>query len=274
MSFKDQNFSVLMAVYFKDSPLFLDEAFRSIYFNELLPNEIVLVQDGSIPIELITIINLWRKKLPITLIKLDKNLGLGSALNAGLSVCSHDIVIRVDSDDINRRNRFSTIMKYFSSHPEIGIVSSWLEEFEFTPGDRGVIKKVPIQSEINSYSKRRSPFNHPAVAFRKNFVISLGGYGVEYLYEDYALWLKLLASGVKGDNIQAVLVDMRFSRETLKRRGGLKYAASEIRSQYHFYKNNYISLSNFLFNIMTRTAIRLIPANVRGFIYQTFLRRF
>ena len=30
------------------------------------------------------------------------------------------------------------------------------------------------------------------VAFRKSVVTSLGGYKDEYLYEDYALWIKML----------------------------------------------------------------------------------
>ncbi len=96
----------------------------------------------------------------------------------------------------------------------------------------------------------------------------VGGYGNEYLYEDYALWLKSLANGCNGDNIQQVLVDMRFSKETAKRRGGIKYAISEIKAQYHFYRANYISYQDFIINIITRIFVRLLPTSFRGYIYK------
>ncbi|HCL7428431.1 TPA: UDP-Gal:alpha-D-GlcNAc-diphosphoundecaprenol beta-1,3-galactosyltransferase, partial [Escherichia coli] len=173
-----------------------------------------------------------------------------------------------------RTNRFECILDFMTKNGDVHILSSWVEEFEFNPGDKGIIKKVPSRNSILKYSKNRSPFNHPAVAFKKCEIMRVGGYGNEYLYEDYALWLKSLANGCNGDNIQQVLVDMRFSKETAKRRGGIKYAISEIKAQYHFYRANYISYQDFIINIITRIFVRLLPTSFRGYIYKKVIRRF
>lgn len=269
----DNNFSVLMAVYFKDSPEFLNDALLSIDKNDLSPSEIVIVRDGPLTSELDAVISKWQKKIAIKDVSLEYNLGLGAALNYGLSYCTYDLIIRADSDDINRSSRFSSIVAYINKHPNVHILSSWIEEFEFVPGDSGIIKKVPAADKIIQYSKKRSPFNHPAVAFRKKAILDVGGYGNEYLYEDYSLWLKLLANGYIGDNIQSVLVDMRFSVETVKRRGGIKYAISEIKAQQCFYRAGYITFFDFLCNVVTRFIVRLLPAELRSLLYKKIIRR-
>lgn len=272
MSYINEKFSVLMAVYYRDSPDFLEHSLLSIYQNDTPPTEVIIVRDGPVTNEIGLVIEKWESLLPIIYVSLEENMGLGVALNYGLTFCHYDIVIRADSDDVNRYNRFSVIMDFMAKNPDVDIVSSWIEEFQYIPGDSGLVKKVPSKSDIIKYSRTRSPFNHPAVAFRKEKISHVGGYGNEYLYEDYALWLKLLSKGYIGDNIQDVLVDMRFSIETTKRRGGWKYAISEIKAQYHFYNNNYITFCDFLRNVFLRSTVRILPANIRGFIYKKIIR--
>lgn len=71
-------------------------------------------------------------------------MGLGAALNFGLNQCMHDLVIRADSDDINRTNRFECILDFMTKNGDVHILSSWVEEFEFNPGDKGIIKKYQV----------------------------------------------------------------------------------------------------------------------------------
>lgn len=53
---KENCFSVLMAVYKKEQPLFFKEALRSVFEQSLIPNEVVLVKDGPLTEELEQII--------------------------------------------------------------------------------------------------------------------------------------------------------------------------------------------------------------------------
>lgn len=162
MSDDTPKFSVLMAIYIKDSPLFLSEALQSIYKNTVAPDEVIIIRDGKVTSELNSVIDSWRRYLNIKDFTLEKNMGLGAALNFGLNQCMHDLVIRADSDDINRTNRFECILDFMTKNGDVHILSSWVEEFEFNPGDKGIIKKVPSRNSILKYSKNRSPFNHPA----------------------------------------------------------------------------------------------------------------
>ncbi|MGY0220520.1 glycosyltransferase [Limosilactobacillus fermentum] len=45
-------FSVLMTVYEKEKPLFLDQALKSIENQTVKPHEIVIVKDGPLPVDL------------------------------------------------------------------------------------------------------------------------------------------------------------------------------------------------------------------------------
>ena len=49
----------------------------------------------------------------LKIVKLAKNMGLGNALNIGLSACTYDLVARMDSDDLSLPNRFEAQLKVF-----------------------------------------------------------------------------------------------------------------------------------------------------------------
>lgn len=266
-------FSVLMAVYIKDDEYFLDQALLSIYRNTLPPSEVILVKDGPVSQTVNSIIDNWRDKLNIKTVDLEFNIGLGEALNNGLKFCTYDLVARCDADDINRPNRFLNQVDYMCNHPEIDIISSWVQQFENEPLDKDDIRRVPAREKLFDHAKRKNPFNHPAVMFRKHIIINIGGYGKEFLYEDYALWMRLLNSGHIGDNIQEVLVDMRFSEETYMRRGGRQYLVSEFKCQFKFFRDGYLDFNTFFLNIVIRACVRLLPNALRKIIYRKVLRR-
>ena len=84
----------------------MDFALASLYHQTLRASEIVLVHDGPLSEELYSCLDKWQSVLPLKQVLLEKNLGLGAALNAGLRECSHNLVARFDTDDINRPQRF------------------------------------------------------------------------------------------------------------------------------------------------------------------------
>lgn len=267
-----KNFSVLMSVYFNESSENLRSALESIENSTVKALEVVLVEDGPLKSDVYEVIESYRSSLNIVSLKIEKNVGLGKALNHGLSYCKSSIVARCDSDDINRSTRFELQVDKFIEDDDLTIISGWIEEFSVYPGDSGILRKVPPQHCLAFYAKSRSPFNHPCVMFRKSAVIACGGYQDDYLYEDYALWVRMLSAGAIADNIQEVLVDMRAGSDMHKRRGGVKYAKHEFNAQYGFYKLGFISFMQLIKNLMVRLPIRLAPSSVRSFIYTKLLR--
>lgn len=98
-----EKFSVLLSVYKNEKPEYLKSAIESIYFAQTLkPSEIILVEDGPLTVELYDVIRELKVKLENTLkiVKLEKNSGLGIALNKGIFECENELVARMDTDDI------------------------------------------------------------------------------------------------------------------------------------------------------------------------------
>lgn len=271
---KPTRFSLLLSVHGKDSPTFLHEALASVEKNTVKPNEFILVADGPLPKGIDQIIANFTPPLSIKIIQLNENRGLGNALSIGLHHCSEEWVARFDSDDLCHPQRFEKQLQFIETHPEISILSSWVAEFDNCPENYHAIRKVPTEhGAIMRGAKLRNPFNHMAVIYKKSAVLNAGNYQDDYLYEDYALWVRMLMNGCIAANIPEALVYARTGNGMAARRGGLKYARSEIRAQNSFRRIGFISTAEFLRNILVRTPARLIPKALRQWLYRTLLRK-
>lgn len=268
------NFSVLLSLYYKEKPTFLSQSLNSIFNQSIYPSEVIIVKDGPLTAELEKIVGVYQQKYPsLKIISLSQNQGLGRALNEGLKYCSYDIVARMDTDDIAKPDRFEKQLSFLETHPEIDVVGSWIDEFEGSIDNILSVRKLPeTPEELFQYGKSRNPINHPAVMFRKSAVLRSGSYQHFPLFEDYYLWVRMLMNGSKFYNIQESLLYFRTSPDMFKRRGGLKYALTEIKLQYRFYTLGYISFCQMLKNDIVRTVVRLIPNSLRSVIYQKVLR--
>src|SRR5690554_1714139 len=102
-------FSVLLSIYHKENPAWFDRAMESIWDDQVVrPSEIVLVQDGPLNTGLELVLEKWKKKLGDVLecVPLENNVGLGHALNIGLEYCNHELIARMDTDDVAKPDRF------------------------------------------------------------------------------------------------------------------------------------------------------------------------
>ena len=268
------DFSVLLSVYCKESPISLSQSLDSVYSQTILPNEVILVEDGVLNDELNRIINLYVKKYnDLKIIYLPINLGLGKSLNEGLKYCSYDIIARMDTDDIAKPERFEKQLAIFEKYPNVDVVGAWIDEFEGDISHVNSIRKLPEHDEdIKRYAKRRNPINHPVVMFRKSTVLAADGYQHFPLFEDYYLWVRMLMNGAKFYNIQESLLFFRFSPAMFKRRGGWKYAIDEFRFQRMLRQVHFISNFEFMKNVLIRFSTRIIPSSWRATLYKKLLR--
>ncbi len=267
--------SVLMSIYHKENASFFDRAMRSIWDEQTLkPSEIVLVQDGMLTKELYEVIDKWQKKLRdvFKTISLKQNVGLGDALNIGIQNCSYELIARMDTDDIALSDRFEKQIAVFQNK-DIDVCSSWVSEFD---DDEAIItsyRKLPEDhSEIVKFAKMRCPINHPAVMYKKQMVENAGGYKRMMWLEDYYLWVRMIMNGAKFYNIQEPLVSMRAGYGQLKRRGGAKYAKSELNLQKRFYQLGFLSFLEFVRNVSLRFLVRLLPVFTLKHVYK-YLRK-
>lgn len=263
------NFSVLMSLYARENPCSLYECLESISRQSVLANEIVLVLDGPIGPELRDVVEQWNERLPIKIIPLVENVGLGRALNEGINHCTCEWIFRMDTDDICVENRFELQVRYIRKNPGVSIFGGQIEEFENKPGDLGVRRDVPIdQEDLCEYMKFRNPFNHMTVAYKKEAVEAVGGYMHHMWMEDYNLWIRLWAAGVKFGNMPQTLVLARAGMTMLSRRRGFPYLKSE-------WKLAKLKLSTGLqgrfaafLGFVVRSLPRVMPINLLGSVYR------
>lgn len=267
-------FSVLLSVYAGEKPLFFEQCLISIWDNQLMkPNEILIVKDGTLSLQLENILLEFSKRAPLKILAFNKNKGLGKALMRGVEECTYPIIARMDTDDIAKSTRFEKQIKFLSENPEIDLVGSWIEEFEGTPSNIVSIRRVPkAHNEIVSYLKSRCPFNHPTVMFKKDAVIRSGNYRSEYLKEDLGLWVRMNYSECKFANLQESLLYFRLSSDMYKRRGGLKYLKAEINIFNLRRKFGLINIFEYIVFLSITIPIRVVPSKIRKQIYGIFLR--
>lgn len=268
-------FSVLLSVYKNEHPNYLRQSLDSILSQILPPDEIILVKDGPLTSELDCFIENYKKRCPVLkVIPLAINQGLGKALNEGLKHCSYDLIARMDTDDIAKPNRFKRQIQVFQEHPELDVVGAWIDEFEETTSNIISTRKLPeVHDDICQFAKKRNPENHPVIMFRKQAVLAAGGYQHFPLFEDYYLWIRMLQNGAKFYNIQESLLYFRFSPAMFKRRGGLKYVTTELRFQNQLRNLEFITSSEYLYNVFIRVITRMMPNTLRAILYKKALRK-
>ena len=267
--------SVLISVYHKEKPEYLQLSLDSIFAQTMPPDEVVLVEDGPLPAELQNVIERYTAlHQELHVVRLEQNVGLGMALQEGLKHCQHELVARMDSDDIMKPERLAKEAAYLDRHPETDIVGAWADEFIDSISATSSIRKVPeTHEQLVSFSKRRNPMNHPTVMFRKQAVEAAGSYRHCPLFEDYDLWVRMIRQGARFHNLQESLLYFRLSRDFFERRGGWDYIRQEIRFQHTLREMGHISYTTMIQNIAIRTLLRMIPNKWRQKSYLFLLRK-
>lgn len=266
-------FSVLLPVYGGDDPQHFDTAITSVAEQTLVPDEILVVQDGPIPESLEAVLQTWRDDYEKTfrVHEIETNQGLGNALREGVLASSHDYIARMDADDISVPDRFETQMAFLKDHPNVDIVGGYLTEFDSDPEKPHAKRTVPCRHEkIKQRAKFRSPMNHATVMFRQESVMEVGNYRPVSRMEDYDLWVRMLMNGSQFRNIPDVLLKMRAGDELYDRRKGYEYARREFKQQYRWYREGFIDTARFAFNVLTRVGIRFVPDAIRKHVYTRF----
>jgi len=282
-----EKYCVLMSVYHKDRPEYLLAAARSVLGQTLLPAQFVLVKDGPLGDGLEKTVedigNLCQESgCEFTPVAIEKNVGLGPALNLGLGFCREELVARMDADDLSLPERCEKQVRYMEEHPDTDLLSGVIVEFESPAPSFDSIpkeltrKRVPLtDEEIRRTAPSRNPMNHPCVMFRKTAVVAAGGYRSVPLFEDYDLWLRMLFASAdrnaKAANLPDELLLMR-TDGMYERRGGLSYVKNIRSFRRQMYRDGYLNYPSYLFSTSARSAVGLLPGSLRKRIYNRFLR--
>lgn len=264
-----------MSVYKLENKDYFDEAIKSVLYQTTPTNDIVIVCDGELGDDLNKLINYYDNKYPnlFNIIRKPTNTGFGDALSIGLPFCKNELVMRCDTDDICFPKRAEKQIKAMITN-NLDVLSTPV--FLFTDNIDNIVgyRDVPkTQKEIVKFSKHRSPFNHPAVMFKKSFILLVGNYSNMRHFQDYELWVRCLQNNAKCLNLNEPLVYMRSSRQQLKRRKNrIAYDAS-IQFFKYMRKTKYTTFFQYLHNRIGAAIKYYSPAFILKLIYAVLHRK-
>lgn len=269
-------YSVLLSLYSKEKAEYLDQAIQSMVEQSYMPDEIVIVKDGIITQELENVLKKYESVYPdlFKIVGYEENRGLGQALNYGLQHCRNDLIARMDTDDISKKDRCEKQVKAFELYPDHAIIGSAVDEFEDVITNVTGRRVVPTTSKaIYEFAKRRSAFNHPAVMYRKSEVLRFGGYGDYRRNQDVDLFGRMLFGGCKAANFEESLLWFRSDANLAKRRKSWENTWSYIDTIKKFHKMGYSSFWDVCIISCAQTMMYLVPIRVQNWLYKTFLRK-
>lgn len=267
-------FSVLLPVYAGDDPAFVRRAFRSVTSEQTLrPAEVVVVRDGPVGDALAAVLEQLRMPgdVPVTVVEIAENVGLARALERGLARCAHDVVARMDADDVSLPERFAQQVPLLAEGYDL--VGSAIQEFT-DENEPGIVRVPPLSDDdVLRASRFVSPFNHPSVVYRASVVGRVGGYEHLPLMEDYWLFVRMLSAGARACNVAEPLVLYRVGAGAYARRGGLQLLRSEVRLQVLMRRIGWTSWPQLVRNVLVRGGYRLVPEALRKVAYRRLVAR-
>lgn len=266
-------FSLLLPVYAGDTADALRLALESSTTQQTLrPAEVLVVIDGPISPDVQGVLDDFaaRGDVPMQLVRFDTNRGLTEALNAGLAAASHDVVARMDADDVSAPDRFEKQWPLIEAGYDL--VGTGMVEFETDPEVCGARRVPPVGAErIRDHARTHNPFNHPTMMYRVAAVLAAGGYEPFGKMEDYWLGIRLIASGARVENLAEPLVKYRVGAGAFARRGGWAEARTEARLQRAMLDMGFISRAQYLRNVVMKGVYRLLPASVKKVLFRRFV---
>lgn len=262
-----------MTVYAGDKSDYLRQSIDSMLAQTVPTDDFVLVKDGMLTPELEETIASYIEAYSgiFNVVSLPQNVGLGAALMEGLPLCRNELVARMDADDISLPDRCRKELEAFEKNESLSIVGSFTDEFSDSPDLIIRTRQVPLENTaILLASRRRNPFNHPSVMFRKSAVIGAGNYSPMRTNQDVELWVRMLNMGYKGENIGESLIKFRFDEGTYLRRKNRKNVSLMISLWSGFLKKGFCSPLDFLSVFIAQAAIFILPIPFVKLAYKIF----
>jgi len=136
------------------------------------------------------------------------------------------------------------------------------------------LRVVPKEHKnILKFSRRRSPFNHPTVMYKKSEVLRCGGYHNIKRKEDFDLFIRMLNQGCITMNIDKPLLLYRSNEENYNRRKSWLDCKGDIDIIYKCWRKGYSSLTDLIVVTIGRFILFISPLWLMKILSDTFLRK-
>ncbi len=182
--------TVFVPVY--NAEKFIADTVASVLRQTFTDFELLVIDDGSTDQSIKILESFHDQRIRIE--RNGKNRGRPFTRNKGLMQARGEYLSVLDSDDLCEPDRLARQVEFLDTHPNIAAVGSWAKYVDEN-GNVAFICKPPAESdEIRRKIFQANCFIHSSVTFRRQALIEIGGYNLEYLQaQDYELFLRLSA---------------------------------------------------------------------------------
>lgn len=227
--------SVIMGVYNATDKLILEKAINSILNQTFKDFEFIICDDGSSNNSSELVKEICKDDERVVLLQNKENKGLAYVLNKCLEHSKGEYIARMDSDDLCDLTRLEKQVKFLDENKDYGIVGTNADMFD-DESTWGELKyNENIRKEDFLYN---SPVIHASIMIRKSVYDLVGGYRdipMTLRVEDYDLFMRIFAKGIKIYTIQENLYKFRVDKNTESRRK-YRYRFNEVRVRYQGFK--------------------------------------
>lgn len=222
--------SVVMGVYNIGNREMLEKAVNSV-LNQTYKNfEFIICDDASTDDTYKWLVKIAKKDKRIVLLRNDKNHTLAITLNRCIYHSKGIYIARQDADDISEPERFVKQIKFLEENSHIDFVGSNCYLYNEKQG-KFSYRIMPEYPDCQDFLFN-SPFVHGSMIFRRECFRKYN-YEVSEMtgrYEDYTMFMKMYADGLRGANLQQNLYGFHYDSEV--RNVSLKHRIAEAGIRY------------------------------------------
>ena len=224
--------SIIMPIY--NAEKYIKKSIESILNQSYKNFELIIIDDGSNDNSK----NIIKKYNDIRIKYFYFNhQGISKCLNFAIITAKYNLIFRMDADDIADKKRIEIQKLYMDTHPEVTLCGSFI--YILNNKGKNTKKNLPVQyKDIKKLIVYNSCVMHPTFCFKKNDIISVGGYNDKFKYaQDYDLLLRLITANFKIFNIPKYLLSYRPNDKISSSKLLLKIRYTDL--ALYLYKNNY-----------------------------------
>jgi len=221
--------SILVSSY-NTKIIFIQECLNSIKNQEGLINiELVWINDGSNKLSTMLLkkcldnFNKTTRFTKVVYYENKTNMGIGYSLNLGITLCSNELVVKMDSDDIMFNNRIAKQFEFMENNPDVKVCGAQVTFFKDNIKNSMYSTNHPSIT-WEEYTKIKSHWitNHPTLCYRKSAILLVGNYdkNKSRMTEDFEITLRLLKEYNFIYNFKEPLVYYRIHENQVTNNGG------------------------------------------------------
>ena len=263
--------SIVLSIWNGDNHVSLRRSLNSISQQKLRPDEVIAVIDGAISSDLEAVVSQFAEQddFRVQLIRIQTANGSWNGRNQGIAASRNEFIALHDADDVMHPERLSVQIRQMLTN-SFDVLGSPVFEFNSTSGEFIGLRKFDTDKEFLKKMLWQNVINNSSVMLRKSAVSSVGGLRNVYLAEDYDLYLRLLRAGKNISVTNQVLQAFSVDGKTSKRRGGVKFIASEMTIHKLVRSFNSFGILRLNLRLVLRLVFRLSPNFVRSFYRKFF----